>query len=505
VNQKLFEKLDEVLGTESEYRYIILLADSGMGKSSALINYCARHLRKIKKTYKIALIPLGVAEADQRIKEIDDKKNTVLFLDALDEDVLAIADHIERLRLLVEATRSFRRVLITCRTQFFAKDEEIPTRTGIIKVGARGASEPAEYYFHKLYLSPFSDVEIDRYLRNRYPWWEPRKRQLARSMVQKIPNLSARPMLLSHIDILIRRKLTIRFSSELYEEMIEAWLLREKGFISSPSSLRQFSERLAVDLYIKRDIRGSERASKPEVEALAREWGIDLDSWQLTGRSLLNRDAEGNYKFAHRSIMEYLFISRFLHGDLLCLNSIWTDQMEVFLTETFKHDCDELAKLHPGNTCRLPSVVWGLRSLMLGKSFVISGLGIIVLNVLYDKEKNISNRRLMPVLILLSGAIADGSFLLSDLKRRGDVFLVAEKVVTRVEKRTPLPVRGFEFRLVMEFNYAGEAQSVVFAFGTKANADLCLHRLGELLNVFIINKGSIATDDVRWNMQQFLE
>ena len=242
VNQKLFEKLDEVLRSESEYHYVIILADSGMGKSSALINYCARHLRRLRKPFKIALIPLGIKDADQRIKEVEDKKSTVLFLDALDEDVLAITDHSERLRLLIEATRDFRRVLITCRTQFFSKDEEMPTRTGIIRVGARRAAEPAEYYFHKLYLSPFSDVEVDRYICCRYPWWKPHKRGLARDMVRKVPNLSARPMLLSHIDILIQRKRFIHYSFDLYEEMIEAWLQREKGFIPNPSALREFSE-----------------------------------------------------------------------------------------------------------------------------------------------------------------------------------------------------------------------------------------------------------------------
>jgi hypothetical protein len=32
-------------------------------------------------------------------------------------------------------------------------------------------------------------------------------------------------------------------------------------------------------------------------------------------RSLLNRDAGGNFKFAHRSIMEYMVAERILRGD----------------------------------------------------------------------------------------------------------------------------------------------------------------------------------------------
>lgn len=350
VKQRLFETLDQALDSDSEYRYIILLADSGMGKSSALINYCARHLRRIRKPYKIALIPLGMADADHRIGKVEDKKNTVLFLDALDEDVLAIADHAERLEILLSETRDFRRIIITCRTQFFPKDEEIPTKTGVLKLGSRSAGEPAEHYFHKLYLSPFSDNEVERYVRRRYPWWKINKRRATRRIVKKIPNLIARPMLLSHIDVLLNRSRNIHFPFELYEELVRAWIDREKGYISSAPVLRQFSEQLAVVLFLLKDRRGSERASADEVLKLAKEWNINLDSWQLTGRSLLNRDAEGNYKFAHRSIMEYLYVSSFRRGAMHCLNSSWTDQMESFFWQMIERSVREIAMADPASS-----------------------------------------------------------------------------------------------------------------------------------------------------------
>src|ERR1051325_9210624 len=152
--QKLFDYVDEALEHPTEYNFIILLADSGMGKTSALLNYYARHIRRWRKPYKLVLIPLGIPDADERILKVADKHETVLFLDALDEDTLAIVDHVERLRILLNATRDFQRVLISCRTQFFSKDEEIPRETGKIKVGTRAAGEPAEYLFHKIYLSP---------------------------------------------------------------------------------------------------------------------------------------------------------------------------------------------------------------------------------------------------------------------------------------------------------------------------------------------------------------
>ncbi|HSL55765.1 MAG TPA: hypothetical protein VK868_15280 [Pyrinomonadaceae bacterium] len=344
VQQRLFEALDRALTHPTEHNFIFLLADSGMGKTSALINYYARHLRRFRKPFKLFLIPLGIPDADERIAKITDRAGSVLFLDALDEDTLAMVDHAERLRTLLNLTRDFERVLISCRTQFFSKDEEIPRETGKIKVSSRAAGESAEYYFHKIYLSPFNDNQVVKYLKRRYPIWRYRRRRKAHAIVKKIPNLTVRPMLLAHVDDIVQSNRDIQYSYQLYEEMIDAWLKREQGFIQKTDDLRQFSERLAVDLYLNRRSRGSERIERAQLVTLAQEWGIPLEDWKLSGRSLLNRDADGNYKFAHRSIMEYLFVVSFLEGEGKCLDEDWTDQMVDFYMEMLEHNEDAVFK-----------------------------------------------------------------------------------------------------------------------------------------------------------------
>jgi hypothetical protein len=117
--------------------------------------------------------------------------------------------------------------------------------------------------------------------------------------------------------------------------MVEAWLLREEGVFKDikKEPLREFSEQLAVNLYMNRESRHAEHIPLEELVRIAREWKIPLDDWKLTGRSLLNRDAVGNYKFAHRSIMEYLFVHKFIQGDKSCVSVEWTDQMKLFLKE----------------------------------------------------------------------------------------------------------------------------------------------------------------------------
>ena len=109
----------------------------------------------------------------------------------------------------MDQCRKFKKIIITCRTQFFPKGEEIPSETGVLKLGPRKASEKGMYEFWKLYLSPFDDEEVKKYIRKRYPFWMNDKRQKALKLSQKIPMLAVRPMLLAHIPDIIDSKVNI--------------------------------------------------------------------------------------------------------------------------------------------------------------------------------------------------------------------------------------------------------------------------------------------------------
>jgi hypothetical protein len=351
--EDLFSAVDRLLNEPTESKYLILLADSGMGKTSFVLNYYARHLRRLRRRFDMQVVPLGFKDADKLIRKmIDDKaeaaRDTVLFLDALDEDTLAIVDHRERLFNLCEATAAFRNVLITCRTQFFPRAVEEPGRTGVVKITPIRPGEEGEHLFHKLYLSPFNDGQVKKYLRRRYSIWRWLKRRRARKVAGKIPQLTARPMLLAHIDDLLAKDRDYAYPFQLYEEMVEAWLTREEGRVEGlrKEPLREFSERLAVELFTQRQQQGGERLPHDEIEPLAQKFGIKLEAWKLTGRSLLNRDAEDNFKFAHRSIMEYLFVKRFLALPMAERPKlVWTNQQRLFL--------QEIVRLHWGTEYKM--------------------------------------------------------------------------------------------------------------------------------------------------------
>lgn len=234
----------------------------------------------------------------------------------------------------MEVSSRFRHVLITCRTQFFAQDDEIPKEAGIIKVGPIAAGDTREYNINKLYLSPFSEEQIRRYLWRRFPFWHPRKRRSAFALVRKIEDLPARPMLLAQIELILSLGEECKYSFQIYEQMIHSWLNREKG-IAEPAALREFCECLAVDIFENREKRGAEKVTEAELASLAAKFEILLPRIEhIRTRSLLNRDAQGNLKFSHRSIMEYLFVARFRKFPSRMPRLEWTDQMKRFYWET---------------------------------------------------------------------------------------------------------------------------------------------------------------------------
>jgi len=296
--EPLFTTMDRLLEKPSEHKHVIVLADSGMGKTSFLLNYYAYHWssRKRRERFNLHLLPVN-ADVVAGIQRVSRPTETVLFLDALDEDPAAMKDHQARVKELVDATRMFRTVVITCRSQFFPKEEEIPDQTGVLKVADTG--DKKDHRFKKLYLAPFTEEQIEKAIKRRF---RRRDREAARRVVDMIPELVARPLILSYLEDLIGGQ--YKTASDVYERIIDRWVERDEYWVNK-EDMKRFSEKLAVEMFR----RGEQRVPEAELEPLAAQFGMKhLKSWQLRGRSLLNRDAQSRYKFAHRSIGEYLCV-----------------------------------------------------------------------------------------------------------------------------------------------------------------------------------------------------
>jgi uncharacterized protein YjbI with pentapeptide repeats len=331
--EDLFHAIERFLDHTSGYRHMLLLADSGMGKSSFVTNFYDYNQQKWGRKHRLAVIPLAHPKAIAAIDAIEDKRDTIIFLDAFDEDPSARPRYWKRLHELMIACSEFKFVLITCRTQFFPKDDEVPTETGLIRIGP--TSSETQYTFCRLYLAPLSDQQVDKYLRKLYPFWS-RKLWRARELVKQVPVLTVRPMLLSYIPDIVASGTAIKTRWQLYEIMTSRWYEREKRTWKTIDAIEAFSEELAVQFYCNFLKGGSDRVSKSEIRMIFKQLSSEVDELIATSRSLLHRDAKGNLKFAHWSIMEFLFVKRFFARDKRCCHLRWTEQMKQFVVEIFR-------------------------------------------------------------------------------------------------------------------------------------------------------------------------
>lgn len=400
-------------------KYFMIMADSGMGKTTFMINLYLTYKYKLnwvgEKKYNILLVPLADADSLEKIK-IDDSEipNTILLLDALDEDNLAISDYKKRLDEILNKVDRFRKIIITCRTQFFPSKEHEPE----IKDKFTYGSKTRSYTFQKLYISPFSEKDIKKYLRKRYGTIlriRNSRYLKALGIVLKTPKLLMRPLLLSYIDELVTANKEIRYSYQIYETLIEKWLDMEcdKPYIlkkyKSPDEYKQmlvcFSRAMARDLYLNR----ANRQNKLSInytefidydgELQLKEYDDNykkLDKKDRSGRSLLNRNADGEYKFSHKSILEYFLALEVIGNEKFRKDFKFTSDLDT--AKKFF-----LEMMRPGNNIVL-SGAENMDKVSLSYKHLLYGLGLnnAEIDKLLSGSKIVQSNALTPGIMIRS-------------------------------------------------------------------------------------------------------
>ncbi|MEM7374663.1 MAG: leucine-rich repeat domain-containing protein [Bacteroidota bacterium] len=345
-----------------DQRFYIILAGSGMGKTTFMINLYLRYLQYKqfgRARFDIALLPLGYPNLLDRIEKIQDPGNTILLLDGLDEDTEAVKNYKKRLNRILDKVQDFRFVVFTCRTQFFPSEEEEPKETGVVKFGSRHGFQT----FAKMYLSPFDRKDIKKYLSRKYPWYSIKRKTNALRIIDQSPNLMVRPMVLSYIDDLMEQPGTYDYASQLYEDLIRKWIDREANRVLNErreefrEELYRFSREVAINMYRNRKHRNGLFISQKEIRPFSEKHKIQLDEIEMQSRSLLNRNVLGQYKFAHKSILEYFLAIEASENPSFAsiLNLEGIDQAAQFLDELSmtKHTIPHFAQLKDKATCRV--------------------------------------------------------------------------------------------------------------------------------------------------------
>lgn len=305
---------------------LLVLADAGMGKTSMLkmlrldyLGFANLGVRwPVDRDCQVHKLQRGTGP---RLAAADDPARTILLLDALDEDPAAWGQLEARLISLLDLAKGFFRVVVSCRTQFLPRSAEVSGRPDRVLVGP--------YLCRLVYVSPFSDRQVRRYLAQKYPrrWLGLRSHAKAKAvgaLVRSMKSLRSRPLLLAYVDDLIDRDLRAVDPTwseyQLYREIVHFWLRREEvkfrdGHSPSSATSGQLGE-ACVRLAFAMSRLGSREISSKEVQAVAE--GADtfkaLGAVELGGRSLLNKTSNGSYRFAHYSFQEFFIAEAILAG-----------------------------------------------------------------------------------------------------------------------------------------------------------------------------------------------
>jgi hypothetical protein len=286
-------------------RYLLILADAGVGKTSLLQKVFRDYARRYPP-WHLAFVYAG-EDTLARLRAIPDKAGTILFLDALDEDRLARKQHLYAyLVQLAALLKQFHKVALTSRVQLFEKKED------------EWARLHGRLDLLTIELRQFTEEEAGRYLRHKYR--VPAQREAALALLASAPELFRRPLLLSWFDLLLesgKRRFLNLF--EVYEAIVERWAERESEVAAAHDpqperyvhKLLEFSKGLARHLHERRQ----RAAPVAEIYADAPQYG--LKRIDARSRSFLTRERESDaFAFTHDSFLDYFLAGALLDGSL---------------------------------------------------------------------------------------------------------------------------------------------------------------------------------------------
>ncbi|MCP4350009.1 MAG: SUMF1/EgtB/PvdO family nonheme iron enzyme [Desulfobacterales bacterium] len=395
----LDDLLDEFIA-DSEHSFMTLLGDFGTGKSSFSLHYFIIHAKRYLKD-RTQRIPLFISLKDYPKKlnlqtfirnEFSEKFGLsfssavfqslvlqgrfLLFIDGFDE-MLSMSDKEETVENFKELTRlSFEnlqfmtlsqkaqknKIFMTCRTHyFFTETQEKDILKADYTVLYRNYATKSQYQVTRINIKEFDHEQIKEYI------LKSTKNEATANGFIKIINdtynlseLSTRPLLL---DMIVKTMPALRDkqlinAADLYRAYTDDWIKKDDWRSQMMAQgKRRFMWELALKMYQK----GGDfslhysKLDKPDKAFFKSEQIKEQDGdyfiYEATTCSFLNRDPKGNYRFIHKSFMEYFFAEYFLdcimkHKPRPKEYSDTNDEVKFFLKMLFVLSKDRLNGLN---------------------------------------------------------------------------------------------------------------------------------------------------------------
>ncbi|MDJ0902745.1 MAG: pentapeptide repeat-containing protein [Xenococcus sp. MO_188.B8] len=362
--EDLLDNLLEKFIENDKQNFLTLLGDFGTGKTSFAIHYFIALAKKYIDD-KTNRIPVFISLKDYKgtlniedfmVREFYDKFNIrinfsifqqlaikgrfIFFIDGFDE-MASLTDQEITIQNLKELTKlSFENILfltesqdknhqankvfLTSRTHYFlTESQEKDILKADYTILYRNYATKSNYEITRIKLKEFNDDQIREYIQK-----HTNKEEITTQYLQIIQNtynlqeLSTRPLLLDMIVKtmpILREKNNIN-PAALYKAYTNIWIERDDWrSLMTPQGKRNFMWELAVKMF---ELGGDfslhySNLDNPKDEYLKNSYEEDEDyySYESTTCSFLNRDAAGNYKFIHKSFMEY-FVAESFYWDV---------------------------------------------------------------------------------------------------------------------------------------------------------------------------------------------
>jgi len=336
-------------------KLLAVLGDYGIGKTS----FCYRLASDLAENQHVPVVIelRHMRDADDEFEVLIKRKieqkspmsaNTLLIFDGFDElSVKFDKDKVlQKIDELSRNTQEFSKVILTSRTPFFRSKKE--EKEVLVREPGRPREGPAPLpypeHFERIYISPFSDEEIQGYLENALgpegalDFWDN-----VVDTIWDIKGLAKRPILLELITKYSKEIGKIEgvvTASKIYETVTEAWEKREEERV--PRNIMLFMEELAYRMF-------TEEESQLYFDTLTAaidiyfddetrerlELSLDNLDYQIRTCSFLSRNVDEHYAFAHRSFMEY-FVARKLSREIPEDKAVTiriSDEIALFVSE----------------------------------------------------------------------------------------------------------------------------------------------------------------------------
>nr|VFK28952.1 MAG: Formylglycine-generating enzyme, required for sulfatase activity, contains SUMF1/FGE domain [Candidatus Kentron sp. MB]VFK33430.1 MAG: Formylglycine-generating enzyme, required for sulfatase activity, contains SUMF1/FGE domain [Candidatus Kentron sp. MB]VFK76164.1 MAG: Formylglycine-generating enzyme, required for sulfatase activity, contains SUMF1/FGE domain [Candidatus Kentron sp. MB] len=340
-------------------RQLFLLSEDGMGKTSLLMLIKLVHFAGFwPRQYDCQLLKLGKDTLDA-IWQHPDKANTVLLLDALDEDPLGWNDIKARTQEILEASRDYYRVIISCRSRpLLDAAGYLSDHPEQIRIGNDA--------YPLVFLTLFDEDQVADYLARRFPnhpcdiFFRCSKsiREQAQHLVNEMESWRFPPLLLAHVHDILAAGPRSAEPYALYLALFKTWIAREetrlrelpkKRLPNPPSQKDLWTIFITMAVLLQR--KGEPRLSCATLYRLEKDLPLfaNLDHIHTGEGSLLRHTATGDFRFIHPILQEFLVAHGIVTGQANIIGDAVrvTDQLSLFLKNAKAADFPLPKKLHP--------------------------------------------------------------------------------------------------------------------------------------------------------------